>query len=928
MRYREGNIILSGNNNKSSRPTKGYSTKAVSVVLAGAIALSGAGAAFADSAVPTTTAATTTAVTAPVSSSAFTDVKSGFWAEKHIYKLAAQGIVIGNNGNFRPNDPVTQQEAVLMALRFMKLQNMVDKDGQVALPADFKVSNYYKSYVVLAFQQKLLDKTLEMAPTNLTTSWGERKATREWIAEVLIRALGKSTDAVTAANEPTGFADDAKVSASKRGYINVAVDLGLANGLEGNRFDPQGNVTRAQLATFFSRAQAQNSLVYDNTTTGTVTELKDGKITLYDNGKSSIVSLSPSTAYFSSTSEVKVSLNDIKPYMKLMVIGTNNNASYVEIIDPKPQVESIQGSFAMITGTNKLFLKTADGYPEYAIDANTSFFDASGAKIEANSITADSLVSLLRETYSGTKKVISVQVTTGVVNKSTTGTIKSVDLTGKSLTFKNASGVEETFKWEDNSVAKFFYKNTILAPSELQVGSAVSYTIKNNLIQSVEVTVAVERTLQGMLYELSTSTVVYKKSDGTKDVKLIGTAAPVIVIPGISNPQASDLIADTVGGDNIKLTLNSSDQVVKIEVVSRQIEFFGSMTVDAYNAKNKLLTAIDSSNKPHLFTLDDKTKLINEGALPTLATLSTFLTEGRKINVSAIGQRTFSLEVVTKYEGTVTSINAATQKIAIKTTDGQNLSLPIPYAVDIFGRTNVTIADVAIGSTVTAVMAGNQEIISVLRVKSAQQVIVTSLDSSTNRMNVKWGDNTSSIYTSTATLSNEAGQTLKLTDFKAGDYVNVVAMGSTPTSLQLVKITLGQVMILDTTAGTIGVKDYTGVTQTISTSNNVKIVRAGVTSTSLPTLAVNERVEIRKEADGATNIRVLPQLTRAFSSFDTTTNQLVVKRSNTTDNNRFPLASNAFIHQGDTTLTVQSLKENDNITVYFNNDVIIEIVKQ
>lgn len=40
------------------------------------------------------------------------------------------------------------------------------------------------------------------------------------------------------------------MSANKRGYINVAVDLGLANGLDGNRFDPQGAVTRAQLATF------------------------------------------------------------------------------------------------------------------------------------------------------------------------------------------------------------------------------------------------------------------------------------------------------------------------------------------------------------------------------------------------------------------------------------------------------------------------------------------------------------------------------------------------------------------------------------------------------------------------------------------------------------------------------------------------------
>ncbi|WP_307586597.1 S-layer homology domain-containing protein [Paenibacillus wynnii] len=917
---------MSGNY-KSGRPFRGYSSKAVSAILAGAIALSGASAVNADGAAAvaattsTTPAATTTAV-----ASAFSDVKSGFWAEKHIYKLAAQGIVIGNNGNFRPSDPVTQQEAVLMALRFMKLQNMVDKDAQVALPTDFKVSNYYKPYVVLAFQQKLLDKTLEMAPDNLKTSWGERKATREWIAEVLIRALGKSADAVAASTEPTGFADDAKVSSSKRGYINAAVDLGLANGLDGNRFDPQGAVTRAQLATFLSRAQAHNTLVYDNTATGTVSEIKDDKITIYDNGKLSTFNLVSSTVYFSSASEIKGSLNDIKPYTKVMVIGTNSNAAYVEVIDPKQQVESIQGSFAMITGNNKLFMKTADGYPEYIIDAATSFLDVNGVKIEPSSIAPDSLIKLLRETYTSTRKVVSVQVTSGVINKNGTGTLKAIDLNGKSITFKNAAGVEETFKWNDTTI--FRYQNSILTAAELKVGSAVKYTISNNLIQSVEVTESVERTLQGTLYELSSSSVVYKKSDGTKEVKLLA-AAPVIVIPGITNPLASDLIADAIGGDNIRLTLNSSDQVTKIEVTSRQIELFASLTVVSYNVKNKLLTALDSSNKPHLFTLDEKTKLTNEGTVPTLANIGNFLTEGRKVAVSAIGQRTFSLEVVTKYEGTVTSINTTTQKIEVKTNEGQTITLPFPISVDIFGRTNATIADVAVGNTVSAVLAGNQEVISVLRVKAIQQVMVTFLDTTSNRMNVKWAGGTSNIYTSGAVLNNEAGETLKLTDFKVGDYVNLVSIGSSPVSLQLVKLTTGQVLSLDTTGGTLTVKNFAGTTQSFLSGNNVKIIRASGTSTSLSSLAVSERVELRKDADGSTIIRVLPMLSRYFSRYESSSNQVVVKRDSINDENyRFQLASNAYIHQGDTTLTVQSLKENDNITVYFNNDVIIEIVKQ
>lgn len=83
---------------------------------------------------------------------------------------------MGNNGKFRPGDPVTQQEAVLMALRFMKLENKASANSvATALPTGFDVSNYYKPYVVLAFQQNVLDKATEMTADNLKTSWGHAR---------------------------------------------------------------------------------------------------------------------------------------------------------------------------------------------------------------------------------------------------------------------------------------------------------------------------------------------------------------------------------------------------------------------------------------------------------------------------------------------------------------------------------------------------------------------------------------------------------------------------------------------------------------------------------------------------------------------------------------------------------------------------------
>lgn len=928
LEHGEGNNQLSGLK-KSKQTMRAYSNKAATAVLAGAMVLGGAGSAYAAAppAAKALAAAEVTTQAAAVTGGVFSDVKAGFWAEKHIYKLASQGIVVGNNGLFRPGDSVTQQEAVLMALRFMKLQGKADNNTDVVLPTNFKVTNYYKPYVVLAFQQGLLDKTAEMAADNLKTSWGERKASREWIAELLIRSLGKNTEAAAASGGPTGFADDAKVSANKRGYINAAVDLGLANGLDGNRFDPQGAVTRAQLATFFSRAEAHNSLEYDNTTKGSISALKDGKMTVYSNGATSVFNLTSGTAYFSSGSETRITLSDIQPYTKVTVIGATYNAAYVELTDSKPQVDSSEGTVAKIT-PGVIWLDSPTGFDQLGYDANTVFVDVNGAVVEAASITAGSKVTLLRETFSGAHKVVKVQVTSGFVNKTAAGTIQSVDLAAKSITFKNTSGSTETFKWEDGTTL-FRSQSTVLLPADLKANSAVKYTIQDNVIRSVEVTSGVERTVEGSIYELTSSTIVYKKPDGSREVKLLA-AAPAIVIPNIAAPVAGDLIADTVGGDNVRLTLNSNEQVTKIEVISRQIEQYSGATVIDYNAKTQLLTFIDADKKAHVVQLNESTKLAYDGAATTsLVSMAARLTENRKIDVSSVNDRALSVDITTKYTGTLASVNAASKTLVFKLSSGQSLTLPYPLAVDYFGRPSATITDVAVNTPVTAVLTGNQDVISILRVHTSVQLEVATVNSTTNKLGVKWSGGATDFYTLSVPMTNEAGQKIAISDLKAGDFINVKLEGSNPTAIQAVKVYSGQVSALDAAAGTLSVKDYTGAVQTFSSAAGVRIVRDGVTTTALSSLTTADRVEVRKDADGAALIRVLPHQSRTFSRFDSTLNKLVTKRATLNEMNyQFTLAPNVYIHQGDTTLSVQSLKENDNIIMYFNNDIVVEIVKQ
>ncbi|WP_150273666.1 S-layer homology domain-containing protein [Paenibacillus tepidiphilus] len=915
---------------KKLKPTlKSYTSKVASAALAGAMVFGGAGAAFADTAAAAQTSQTaqstqTTTTAAPAG--AFSDVKTGFWAEKHIYKLAAQGIVVGNNGLFRPGDSVTQQEAVLMALRFMKLTGNVDTSTNVVLPANFEVSNYYKPYVVLALQQGLLDKSTEMAESNLKTAWGTRKASREWVAELLVRSLGKTADASSVATLPTGFADDAKVSASKRGYINTAVKLGLANGLDGNRFDPQGAVTRAQLATFLSRAEAQHSIVYDNTVSGTISSLQGNQMKVYHNGAESTFNLGAGTAYFTSASETRISLGDLKPYTKVTVIGATYNAAYVEVTDGTVQLETLEGTFAKIAqGT--IWLDTPAGYDQYVYDANTVFVDVNGATITPVSIAADSKVSLQRETYSGDRKLVKVQVTSGIVNKTAAGTIQSIDLATKSLTFKTASGTSETFKWEDGA-AIFKAQSSVLQASDLKVGAAVNYTIKNNMILSVDVTSGTERVVEGLLNEVTNSSLVYKKADGTREAKLLANL-PAVVIPEITGATINDLMADAKSGDTVRLTLNSSDQVTRIEVIARKVVQHTGASVLSYNSKTLMLTYMDSAGKAHLVQLDKDTKLAYDGvAAPSLEGIATRLTEGRKVNVTALEERAQLVEISTQYTGTLTSSSVPTNTFVLKLAGNQSLTLPLPQSVDLFGKKTATISDIPVGSQVTAYLGGNQSIVTIVRAVSSAQLQITAVNAANNQLTVTGTAGNFVFNTLAVKLLNEAGQSITLSDLKAGDYINVNFLGSNPTSIQAVKVSAGAVTAVDAAAGTLTVKDYAGATQTLSVGTAVKIVRDGATATSLSSLTTADRVEVRKDVDGSTTIRVFAQQSKVFWKMDGSS-LLLAKRSSASDTNyQFTLSPNVYIHQGDTTLSVQSLKENDNIIMYLHNNVVVEIVKQ
>lgn len=900
-----------------------HSKKVVSAVMAGLIAFGGGASivsADEEAANATTANASQTAI------NAFSDVNAGYWGEKYIYQLAAQGIVTGNNGKFRPNDPVTQQEAVTMAIRFLSMQDQLSS-GAATLPTNIKVNDYFTKYVELAFQQNLLDKQKESGYTDEKVIWGAQKASREWITEVLVRSIGRTAEADAAKNKATGFADNAKISPDRLGYVNVAVELGLAKGLNGNKFDPQGAVTRAQLATFLSRAQAYITTNYENQYKGSIASIENGKLELYADGKLNSFKLDNSTAYFTSDSEKRLQFSEINPYTQAVVIVNNGTAAYVEITDSTQQVERFDRTYARLSPNNVIWLDTGSTFEELSYEPSTVFLDQNGTKIDPKTLAAGSLLTIERETYSPQKKIVSIRVKSGLVNKTGAGVVQNVDTVNKRVTLKDSTGYEDTYTWDDATVIR--YQNQILAPAELKNGYTVNFTVENSVLQTLEVTQSVDRSVQAMLYSIEENgkTITYKRSGSTQLETKYLAEKPEIMINGVAKPVLSDLLADAVSGDQVRLTINGEEKISKIEVTGRQIEQLDAVTVVNYDGKTHWLTVKDANNQPRVIVLDDKTKLDSSYGT-TLDKVGPLLVSGRKVSVSLIGTRVLSLEVVYKVEGKINSINTSKQVISIMTANGkvEEISYYNSPIVEIFGRSGASLADLRIGDEVLAQLSNNQDYLQSLKLKTSAQFEVVSTEPTRNRIRVKANGSTSDIYTDKSILTGETGQAILLADLRPGALVNITFQGLTPVAVAEVKLTLGEVTSVDASANALTMKDYSGNSQTLGVSGGVKVVKNGSTASNLSALTSGDRVEIRKDIQGVTIIQVLEKVERAFWQASST--EIQVKRKSINDNFRYVLSDKVFVHQGDTTLSVQSLKENDNIVLYLNNGVVVEIVKQ
>ncbi|MCU6792350.1 cadherin-like beta sandwich domain-containing protein [Paenibacillus sp. WQ 127069] len=168
---------------------------------------------------------------------------AGNWAEAEIRKAVAEGWVAGYpDGSFHPERDVTRAEFVQLLARSLgwkepEVWNMpvyadIDDIGLWAQPA-----------ISMAVQQGIINgyEDGSFRPA--------RPLTRAEMTMMIIRTFGVPVEM----DQSTSFADNSSIPPWSLPYIAEAAKRGLVNGLENNRFEPNGTATRAEAVVILTR---------------------------------------------------------------------------------------------------------------------------------------------------------------------------------------------------------------------------------------------------------------------------------------------------------------------------------------------------------------------------------------------------------------------------------------------------------------------------------------------------------------------------------------------------------------------------------------------------------------------------------------------------------------------------------------------------
>ena len=204
---------------------------------------------------------------------AFTDIHN-HWAADNILFAASRGLLSGTSDTtFSPNTGMTRGMFVTALGRLAGINPDSYKTGKFT---DVKADAYYAPYVNWAAQNGIVEGV------TATTFAPDTNINREQMAVIMANYAKKLGYDLPKTLQAVTFADNAQISSWAKNAVRTMQQAGILAGKNGNKFDPKGTATRAEVATVLRRFV---EIVIDPQTANGWQQNDSGQWSYYRNGK-------------------------------------------------------------------------------------------------------------------------------------------------------------------------------------------------------------------------------------------------------------------------------------------------------------------------------------------------------------------------------------------------------------------------------------------------------------------------------------------------------------------------------------------------------------------------------------------------------------------------------------------------------------------
>ncbi|MBP1992509.1 DUF4838 domain-containing protein [Paenibacillus eucommiae] len=201
---------------------------------------------------------------------------AGHWAEQTLAEWISTERIQGYpDGSFRPDQDINRGEAFALINRSFGFDEQVDAQFSDLSATDWVYTDVLKA-VKAGYTEGYPDGTIGT----------QRQISRQEAAIVITRLLG--LEAKDDGNRTVPFTDAAQIPSWSKGAVNVVAEANIMLGYEDGSFQPEANITRAELIITLDRALNFNTML-DYTEAGTYgpgsgMQVLNGDVTIHASG--------------------------------------------------------------------------------------------------------------------------------------------------------------------------------------------------------------------------------------------------------------------------------------------------------------------------------------------------------------------------------------------------------------------------------------------------------------------------------------------------------------------------------------------------------------------------------------------------------------------------------------------------------------------